>query len=116
MDKLAYLPMHATKLDDAGRAAAPTVRDHLKLVPDPDGDVREGLISRIQATRIRHLVSELPKLERTIITLRFGLDGQSLSRREIAHRLNLRPAAVRRIETEALQLLRSVILAPREVA
>ena len=117
MDKLTYLPRHATPmLNESDQPTAPTVRDHLKLVPDPDADVEEQVISQIEAARIRRLVGALPKLHRLVITWHFGLDGHTLSRREIADRLRLSPAAVRRIEAEALQLLRGVMLAPREVA
>jgi len=117
MDKLAYLPRLATtQLDDSGQPTEPTVRDHLKLVPDPDADVQEHVISQIEAARIRRLVSTLPKLHRLIVTWHFGLDGHPLSRREIADRLRLRPAAVRRIEAEALRHLRRLVLAQAEEA
>ena len=117
MDKLAYLPRLATtQLDDSGQPTRPTVRDHLKLVPDPDADVQELVISQLEAARIRRLVGTLPKLHRLVITWRFGLDGPSLSRRTIADRLRLSPAAVRRIEAEALGHLRYLVLAQAEVA
>jgi hypothetical protein len=65
MDKLAYLPRHATtRLNDSGQPTEPTVRDHLKLVPDPDADVQEHVISQFEAERIRRLVAALPKLHR----------------------------------------------------
>jgi DNA-directed RNA polymerase sigma subunit (sigma70/sigma32) len=117
MDKLAYLPRLATtQLDDSGQPTRPTVRDYLKLVPDPDADVQEHVISQFEAARIRRLVSTLPKLDRLVVTWHFGLDGHPLSRREIADRLRLSPAAVRRIETEALGHLRCLVLAQAEVA
>jgi DNA-directed RNA polymerase sigma subunit (sigma70/sigma32) len=117
MDKLAYLPRPATtKLDDSGQPTAPTVRDHLKLVPDPDADVQELVISQFEAAHIRRLVGTLPKLHRLVIAWHFGLDGHPLSRRAIADRLRLSPAAVRRIETEALDHLRCLVLAQAEVA
>ena len=117
MDKLAYLPRLATtQLDDSGQPTRPTVRDHLKLVPDPDADVQEHVISQIEAARIRRLVSTLPQLHRLIVTWHFGLDGRTLTRREIAERLRLTPAVVRRIEAEALGHLRRLALAQAEEA
>jgi DNA-directed RNA polymerase sigma subunit (sigma70/sigma32) len=116
MDKLAYLPRPTTTaFDDSVQTSEPTARDYLKLVPDPD-DVQERVISEIEAARIRRLVGSLPKLHRLVITWHFGLDGLTLSRREIADRLRVRPAAVHRIEAEALRHLRCLVLAQGEEA
>ena len=117
MDKLAYLPRPTTTtFHDSGQPSEPTARDYLKLVPDPDADVEERVISEIEAARIRRLVASLPKLDRLVIAWHYGLDGRALSRREIAERLRLRPAAVRRIEAEGLRHLRCLLLAQGEEA
>jgi DNA-directed RNA polymerase sigma subunit (sigma70/sigma32) len=117
MDKLAYLPKPAaTTLDDSDQADEPdqpgeaTVRDYLKLVPDPDVQVEDQVISEIEAARIRRLLGTLPKLEQLVITWHFGLKGEPLSRPAIAHRLRLSTGAVRRIELDALRELHSLAL------
>jgi len=68
----------------------------------------------IETARVRRLVSELPKRHRLIIVWRFGLDGLTLSRREIAERLRLSPVVVCRAEREALRLLRDRALSPQD--
>jgi DNA-directed RNA polymerase sigma subunit (sigma70/sigma32) len=116
MDRLANLPKTArTTLDDSDQPDL-IDGDSLKLVPDPDADVEEQVISKLEAARIRRLVGVLPKLERLVLIWRFGLDGSSLSRRAIAERLRLSPAAVRRIEADALGQLRDLVLGQGEAA
>ena len=68
----------------------------------------------IDTERVRRLVAELPKRHRLIIAWRYGLDGLTLSRHEIAGRLRLSPAVVCRTEREALRLLRDRALNPRD--
>jgi DNA-directed RNA polymerase specialized sigma subunit len=116
MDKLAYVPARTlTAQDAAGQPVAPTVKQRPALVPDPLAEVRED-VAQIGAARVRRLVADLPKLQRLVVTWLFGLEGLTLTRREIAARLRLSPAAVRRLEAEALQVLRDVMLAPRRAA
>jgi DNA-directed RNA polymerase specialized sigma subunit len=55
---------------------------------------------------VRDVVHSLPEPERSVITLRYGIDGEDavpVSLREAARRLNLRPADVSRIERRALE-------------
>jgi DNA-directed RNA polymerase specialized sigma subunit len=60
----------------------------------------------IDAARIRRLVAELPKRHQLVINWRFGLNGLTLTRREIAKRLRIEPSVVCKTEREALRLLR----------
>lgn len=82
------------------------------LTPTHNG--RTSNVVSIDTARIRRLVAELPKLHRLIIAWHFGLDGLTLSRREIAERLRLSPAVVRRAEREALRLLRDRARNPQD--
>jgi DNA-directed RNA polymerase specialized sigma subunit len=85
-------------------------------IPTSAHVVRDGSASNvvsIDTARIRRLVAELPKLHRLIIGWRYGLDGLTLSRHEIADRLRLSPAIVCRTEREALRLLRDRALSPQ---
>jgi DNA-directed RNA polymerase specialized sigma subunit len=61
----------------------------------------------IEPRRLRHTVNELPELERRVLTWRFGLDGLTLTRREIADRLKLKTTAVATLERAALARLRA---------
>jgi DNA-directed RNA polymerase specialized sigma subunit len=76
------------------------------------GSASSNVVS-IDTARVRRLVAELPKLHRLIIGWRYGLDGLTLSRHEIADRLRLSPAVVCMTEREALRLLRDRALNPQ---
>lgn len=91
------------------RSAVPTF-DYIRVAR---GGSASNVVS-IETARVRRLVSELPKRHRLIIVWRFGLDGLTLSRREIAERLRLSPVVVCRAEREALRLLRDRALSPQD--
>jgi DNA-directed RNA polymerase sigma subunit (sigma70/sigma32) len=60
----------------------------------------------LTAPWIRRLVAELPSLERRIVDLRFGLQGNPHSVDEVAAALGLGAHRVRAIEARALARLR----------
>ena len=68
--------------------------------PLPDEEVELSLREQV----VRDVVGRLPDRERTVIKLRYGLDGdpEPISISEIARRLELRPAEVQRLERGAL--------------
>jgi RNA polymerase primary sigma factor len=84
--------------------------------PLPEEEVE--LTLREQA--VREVVSRLPEDERTVIQLRYGLDGdrEPAPISEIARRLAVRPAEVQKLERRALEqlALRREIEALREAA
>jgi len=84
--------------------------------PAPEEEVELALAEQT----VRDVVGSLPERERTVIQLRFGLDGERdpVSIREAAERLELRPAEVRRLEARALEelALRRELAALREAA
>jgi RNA polymerase primary sigma factor len=84
--------------------------------PSPEEEVEVSL--RDQA--VREVVSTLPERERTVIRLRFGLDGDDdpVSIREAARRLDMRPGEVQSLERRALEelALRREIAAFRDAA
>jgi RNA polymerase primary sigma factor len=84
--------------------------------PLPEEEVEVTL--RDQA--VRDVVGRLPELERTVIQLRYGLDGDRdpVPVGQIAQRLRLRPAEVQKVEREALEqlALRREFAALREAA
>ena len=84
--------------------------------PPPEEEVELALEQEV----VRAVVRELPEQERTVIQLRFGLDGDRdpVSIRETARRLEMRPAEIRRVEQHALEelALRREMVALREAA
>jgi RNA polymerase primary sigma factor len=68
--------------------------------PAPEEEVEVALREQV----VREVVSRLPDRERTVIKLRYGLDGdpEPVPISEIARRLALRPSEVQRLERGAL--------------
>jgi RNA polymerase primary sigma factor len=90
------------------------------LLPGEDPAPSEEVELALTQQAVRAVVSELPEQERTVIRLRFGLNGDRdpVSIREAAQRLDMRPAEVRRVEQHALEelALRRELAALREAA
>lgn len=61
----------------------------------------------IESSCLRRILDELPALEKRVLTWRYGLDGLTLTRQEIADRLKLEPSAVVALESAALDRLRA---------
>ena len=84
--------------------------------PPPDEEVELALAQEA----VRSVVRSLPERERSVIEMRFGLDGERdpVSIREAAERLEMRPGEVRRLEARALEelALRRELAALREAA
>jgi RNA polymerase nonessential primary-like sigma factor len=66
----------------------------------------EAADSELTAAWVRGLVERLPALERRIIELRFGLDGEPRSIEAIADTVGTPEVTVRTLETRALSRLR----------
>src|SRR6185503_4554689 len=67
--------------------------------PGPEDEVHISL--REQA--LRHALNELPERERTVVALRYGIDGgEPTPLREIGRQLGITPERVRQIESKAL--------------
>jgi RNA polymerase primary sigma factor len=68
--------------------------------PLPEEEVEVALREQV----VRDVVSRLPDRERTVIKLRYGLDGdpEPVPVSEVARRLELRPSEVQRLERGAL--------------
>jgi RNA polymerase sporulation-specific sigma factor len=85
-----------------------TLAQLLEQLPDPDTDVEASVVASMEAERLRRAVRALPVLERKVIVARYGLLGETLSCRQLAHRLGLSRSNVSAIEQRALERLRSV--------
>ena len=78
--------------------------------PDEAGDHREGPDAAVEAAdERRHLLGRLDRLdarERTIVSLRFGLDGDDpMTLKEVGRRLGVTREWVRKIEVRAVRKL-----------
>jgi RNA polymerase sigma factor (sigma-70 family) len=71
-----------------------------------DGEY-ERVLDRIEAEELVSLLSVLSDRERTVLRLRYGLDGPELTVREVGDRLGISPSRVRKIERRALGKLRA---------
>jgi DNA-directed RNA polymerase specialized sigma subunit len=84
-----------------------THREEFERRPDPDADVHEETVARLQAARVRRELTQLPALEQLVLCWRFGVARRPvLSRREIAGRLGYSLRETRRLEERALAQLR----------
>ncbi len=91
-----------------------------ELLPGRDPAPEEEVEVALREEAVREVVGTLPERERTVIQMRFGLDGERdpVSVREAARRLEMRPADVQRLERRALEELavRREMAALREAA
>jgi RNA polymerase sigma factor (sigma-70 family) len=79
-----------------------------ELIADPLGeDEYERVVSNVAASELRDLLSGLSERERSVLRWRFGLEGETLSLREIAGRLGVSAERVRQLENRALGKLRA---------
>ena len=85
------------------------------LVCTEEDSIFEQVQERLDAQRVTELMQRvLTKRERTVLTLRFGLNGQrALAQREVANLLNISRSYVSRIETKAMEKLRAALRAEK---
>jgi RNA polymerase primary sigma factor len=90
------------------------------LLGGSDPGVEEEVVVTLRDETVRAVVRQLPPVEREVIQMRFGLNGDRdpVSIRETARRLELRPSDVQRLERSALEelALRREVAALREAA
>ena len=76
------------------------------LIAGEGPTVEEEVVSNLEDDRLRDAVGGLPDNERTVITLRFGLDREEpQALRETGRRLGLSSERVRQLEDQALRRL-----------
>jgi RNA polymerase primary sigma factor len=77
------------------------------LLPGSDPTPEEEVELALAQETVREVVRSLPDRERTVIQMRFGLNGDRdpVSVREAARRLDMRPSDIRRVEQRALEEL-----------
>jgi RNA polymerase primary sigma factor len=77
------------------------------LVSSGEAGPEEVVSVSLAEQTLREAVASLPDLERQVVALRYGLDGdpEPQSLREVARRLGLQPQRVRQLEVGALERL-----------
>ena len=78
----------------------------IDILGTPPGQVEDEVVRRISMARVRRLVKTLPKKERLVIEMRYGLlDGECRPQYEVAEKLGISRSYVSRIEKKAIQTL-----------
>lgn len=79
----------------------------IDILGTPPGQVEEQVARRLDLTRAKALVRALPRKERLVIEMRYGLlDGAAHPQHEVAALLGISRSYVSRLEKKALTLLR----------
>jgi len=69
--------------------------------------VEEEVVKKVSLDKVRHLVAKLPKKERLVIEMRYGmLDGAMHPQHEVAAVLGISRSYVSRMEKRAIEMLR----------
>jgi RNA polymerase primary sigma factor len=79
------------------------------IVPDRSGPSTDAVLARLrQQADLREILDSLPANERTVIALRFGLEGEPpLTLEAIGQRMGVTRERIRQVETSGLQRLRA---------
>lgn len=79
----------------------------MDILGTPGDVVEEEVHKRVTMSRVHCLLKRLPKRERIVLELRYGiLDGRAHHQHEIARYLNISRSYVSRVEKHAIQLIK----------
>lgn len=79
----------------------------MDILGTPPGQVEEQVVQRLDLAKVKALVHTLPRKERLVIEMRYGLlDGAAHPQHEVAALLGISRSYVSRLEKKALALLR----------
>ena len=79
----------------------------IDILGTPPGQVEEQVVRKISMEKVRALVKGLPKKERIVIEMRYGLlDGKAHPQHEVAAVLGISRSYVSRMEKRAIGMLR----------
>jgi RNA polymerase sporulation-specific sigma factor len=82
--------------------------NYYDVLSDESRDVSKTIEDKLLIEQINLLVKELPKLEKQIMTLRYGLNGEkALIQQEIADKLKISRSYVSRIEHRAIKKIQT---------
>lgn len=84
---------------------------HLEDVLGTDNDiVTKGLEEETERNMVMQEISKLPKRDREIITLRYGLNGkEEMTQKEVAEILGISQSYISRIEKKVIRRLKSIV-------
>lgn len=83
---------------------------YLDILGTGPEDLEEEIIRRVTLEKIRTVLASLPRRERTVLEMRYGLvDGHAHPQHEVAQVLGISRSYVSRVEKHAIQLLREAL-------
>lgn len=81
------------------------------VLGSPADLVEDEAIRRLQMTEVRKILKTLPRRERMVLEMRYGLLGdKALMQHEVAEKLGISRSYVSRIETRAIRLIRDQLM------
>ena len=87
----------------------------LDILGTEPGQVEDAAVRNVTLVRVKKLVRELPKKERLVIEMRYGLlDGAAHPQHEVAQVLGISRSYVSRMEKRAIEMLRAGMERPEE--
>lgn len=89
--------------------------DYLVELPAAEPDVFDVVEQRLGAATLRRALRRLPRPEREVLSLRYGLVGESLGWPEVCAALGCSDKTARRAERRGLQRLRESLAPTLEV-
>ena len=94
--------------DPVGADGEGNVLSFLDILGTEPGQVEDQVVQRISLARVRELVKRLPRKERLVIEMRYGmLDGKAHPQHEVAAVLGISRSYVSRMEKRAIGMLRA---------
>lgn len=79
----------------------------MDILGTPEDELEEKVVHRLSMERVRLLIRDLPKREKLVIEMRYGLlDGRMHPQHEVARLLGISRSYVSRMEKRAIELLR----------
>ena len=81
------------------------------VLGSPADLVEDEAIRRLQMTEVRKILKTLPRRERMVLEMRYGLMGdKALMQHEVAEKLGISRSYVSRIESRAIRLIRDQLM------
>lgn len=84
------------------------------ILGTPGDMVEDAAIRRMNMQQVRAALKKLPKRERAVLEMRYGLlGGRPLLQHEVASKMGISRSYISRIETHAIALIRDEIMHPK---
>lgn len=77
------------------------------ILGTPEGQVEDEVIRRVSMEKVRRAIGKLPRREKTVILMRYGLlDGRQYAQHQVAQVLGVSRSYVSRLESRAVSSIR----------